>query len=149
MPYQQRNTIVAVFTNLIVMSVFVWWVWGLHAEGAFAGADGLAVWAQTVLWIIPASVVATIILTIVFNIIFAIITREPNPSFVVDERDRVISNKGMMTTIAVASAGFIAAVGALAFGWEAFWALNIILGGFALADLAGSVTKLALYRRGY
>jgi len=149
MTHEERNTYVAIFTNLFVMGYFIMRLIRLDGEGAFDAPDGLAVWAQTVLWIIPASIVMTIVLTIVFNILFAIATREESPSFVVDERDKMIGRRGMMATIFVASGGFILALIALAFGWTAFFALNVILFAFAGGDLFGSLFKLFFYRRGY
>jgi len=148
MSYQERNTLVAIFVNVSVMAGFAWLIWTRYGEGAFAEADGLAIWAQTVLWIIPASIVATIVVTIVFSIVFAIATREADADTVVDERDRSIGIKGMRVTMVVASAGFIGAMVALAVGWPAFAAFNIILAGFALGDLLGSATRLVLYRGG-
>jgi len=149
MSYEERNTIVALFTNLSVMTLLTLRLLSLHQGGAFAGPAALELWAQNVLWIIPASIVAAIILSILFNIGFAIVTREKNPDFVVDERDKAFGIKAMQTTIVVASAGFIGALGALAMGWQALIAFNIILGAFALGDLSGNVLKLFLYRRGY
>lgn len=148
MSYEERNTLVAIFVNVGVVAGFVWLIVSMQGEGAFAGGDGLRVWARTVLWIIPVSIVATIVVTIIFNIVFAIATREMDPDTVVDERDRSISIMGMRVTMVVASVGFIGALGALAVGWPAFIALNIILAGFALGDLCGSLTRLVLYRRG-
>jgi CHASE2 domain-containing sensor protein len=118
----------------------------MYGEGAFAGDEGLAVWARTVLWVIPASVVASIVVTILFNIVFSIATQDEDPDTTVDERDRSISIKGMRVTMVVASAGFIGALAMLALGWSPLIGLNVILAGFALGDLSGSVTRMALYR---
>ena len=148
MGYEERNTLVAIFVNVSVVAGFVWLILSMQGEGAFAGSDGLTVWARTVLWIIPASIVATIVITIVFNIVFAIATREADVDTVVDERDRSISILGMRVTMVVASVGFIGALVMLAVGWPVFLALNLILAGFALGDLCGSLTRLFLYRRG-
>jgi len=148
MTHQERNTYVAIFTNLFVMAYLILRLIRLDGEGAFAGPDALAVWAQTVLWIIPASVVLSIVLTIVFNILFAIATRDRHPDFVVDERDKKIGLRGMIVTGVVASGGFILALIALAFGSAAFLALNVTLFAFAAGDLAGNLAKLYLYRWG-
>ena len=148
MTYEERNNLVAILTNILVMGWLTARLLGMNGEGAFGGPDGLAVWAQTVLWVIPASVGVTIIATILFNILFAIATRDENPSFIIDERDRQIAIRGMVTTMIVASAGFIGALIALAFGWTALLALTVILYGFAAGDLIGSIVKLVLWRRG-
>lgn len=150
MTYEERNNFVAILTNLVINFYFLSLVLPKALAGEYDGAGGLAAWAQAVLWIIPASIVATIIATILFNIAYAIITRDPNPSYVVDERDKSIAVTGLRVTLVVGSAGFILAIVALAFfGWTAMGALLLIYGGFAGGDLAGNVTKLYLYRRGY
>lgn len=149
MTYTERNNFVAIFNNLVVSGYFVWRILGMYQQGAFDGPDGLALWAQTVLWVIPISIAATIVLTILFNIVFAIAVRESNPEMVSDERDKLFGNRAMLTTMAVASAGFILSLVILALGWTAFLALNLILAGFALADFAGNIVKLVSYRRGY
>lgn len=149
MTYEDRNNLVAIFNNLIVSGYFVWRIYGMYLEGAFEGPDGLSLWAQTVLWVIPVSIAATIVLTIAFNIVFAIAVRDPNPEMVSDERDRQFGRRSIMTSVFVASAGFILSLVLLALGGEVFYALNLILVGFVLADLSGSLVKFISYRRGY
>lgn len=149
MTYQERNNLVAIFNNLIVSGYFTWRIYGMYLEGGFDGPVGLTIWAQTVLWVIPVSIIASIILTIVFNIVFAIAARDPNPEMVSDERDRQFGSRSIVTAVIVASAGFILALVVLALGFDVFYALNLILVGFVLADLIGSLVKLISYRRGY
>lgn len=146
MSYEERNTVAAIVVNLCVVAFFAWLIMSMYGDGAFAGDEGLAVWARTVLWVIPASVVASIVVTILFNIVFSIATQDEDPDTTVDERDRSISIKGMRVTMIVASAGFIGALALLALGWSPLIGLNVILAGFALGDLGGSVTRMALYR---
>jgi hypothetical protein len=148
MPYQERNIVVAIFTNLVIVIYFALRIYGMFQDGQFDGAGGLMLWARTILWMIPVSIVATIIATILFNIFYAILTNQPKPSFVVDERDRAIEITGMKVTVVVISAGFMAAMVALAFGWTAFIVFNVILFSFAMADLGGNLVKLTMYRFG-
>lgn len=149
MTYEERNNLIAIVTNLLINGWIGWRVWGMYQAGEFAGPDALMVWARTVLWVVPASVVLTIILTVVFTILFAIATRDENPSVVVDERDKIFGRRGIIAAVAVASSGFFLAVGALALGWSAFAAFNILYVGFALGSLAGNVLILGSYWRGY
>lgn len=148
MPFKQRNAYVAIFINIIVIGFFAMRINTLYQGGEFSGPDALSIWAKTVLWMIPVSIIATIILTILFNIIYAIITHQPKPSFVVDERDRNIEINGMRVTLVVSSAGFILSLIALAFGWSAFSVFNVLLFSFAIGDLGGNLSKLIIYRRG-
>ena len=146
MTHTERNTLIAILINLGIIYVFGSRLWDLHQSGAFAAADGLAVWAKAVLWMIPVSIGATIIGTILFEILYAIATNNPNPETITDERDHQISNFGMKVTIVVASAGFIGALIGLAYGWSAVGALSLILAGYALGDLIGNLARMARYR---
>jgi len=149
MSYEGRNTVVALVTNLCVVTFFAWRLLALHRQGAFDGPSGLATWAQCVLWIIPASVGVSIVLAVLLPVLAALVWRDDASSFVVDERDKAFAIKAMSATIVVASAGFILALVVLAWGRSALLAFNIILAAFALGDLAGSLAKLYFYRRGY
>lgn len=148
MSHEERNTLVAILVNLSMAGWMTWRIAAMQGAGRFDGPDGLAVWARTVLWVIPVGIVVTIAAVILFNIVFAIATRDENPSFVTDERDRLIGIQGMRVTLVVASAGFLGALVALALGTGAFAVLNAILASFAAGDLLGSLAKLRLYRRG-
>jgi len=148
MTHQERNNLVAIINSLLVTGFFATRIFQMYQQGAFEGPDGLAIWAQTVLWIIPASIIGSIVLTILFNIFYAIATNNSKPSFVVDERDKMLSNRSMITTMIVVSAGFILSLVALAFGWPSFVVLNMILLSFAVGDLIGSLVKLVMYRWG-
>ncbi|RYG92875.1 hypothetical protein EU803_01860 [Loktanella sp. IMCC34160] len=146
MTHTERNTLIAILINLGIIFVFGSRLWALHETGAFDAADGLTVWAKTVLWMIPVSIGATIVGTILFEILYSIATNNPKPELISDERDHQISIYGMRVTMVVASAGFIAALVGLAFGWTAVAALSLILAGFALGDLTGNLARMARYR---
>lgn len=149
MTHEERNNIVGIVIGLIVMIFLATKLSGMNNAGAFDGADAIKIWARTVLWVIPFSIVAMIVMTILFNIIFAIVTNNKNPSFVVDERDKQINSLGAKVTSGIMGAGFILALLLLAyFDWRAIGALNIMFFTFAIADFLGNVTKLVLWRRG-
>ena len=146
MPSEQRNTIVSQLTSLIVNAYFFWRIAGMFADGTSEAEDGLQIWAQTVLWVVPVSLVATIALTILASILHGIFTGETKGLFVKDERDRQFELWGMGATMAMAVAGFLGSMTLLALGYSPFIAFNVIYLSFALGDLAGSVLKLAMYQ---
>lgn len=147
MTHSEKNTIASFLSTLLVTGIFAWILWRMADDGRFAGPDGLTAWARTVLWMMPVGIIATIAATIGFNILAAVAERDPSPSFVVDERDRMIGSAGMKVAMCVASTGFILAIITLALGWTALAILNLILFSFAAADLLSSLAKLILYRR--
>ena len=146
MPSEERNTIVSLITSLLVNAWFIRRIMAMFADGTSTAPDGLQIWAQTLLWVIPVSIGATILLTILASILHGIFTGETRGSFVKDERDRQFELWGLGATMALAVAGFLGSMILLALGYSPFIAFNIIYLSFALGDIAGSVLKLALYR---
>lgn len=149
MTQDERNAIVAIFSNIIISGYVIFHILSRYRAGDFSGADGIQLWAQSISWFVLLSIVVNIVAAIVFAILHAIATRDPDPSSLVDERDDKIRARGHTVIMAVASTGLILAIALLAFGKTAFIALNIILASFALADLLGNIVRVALYRRGY
>ena len=84
-----------------------------------------------------------------FNIGYAIVTGNPKPSFLVDERDHLFDRRSSTAVVICAGGGFILAVVALAFGWSAFIGFNIIYFAMALGSLSADIIKFISYRRGY
>lgn len=149
MSYQDRNNVVSILVNLLVNGYIVIRLLDMNASGMFDGADAANVWARTVVWVIPISIVATIVGTILFAIGHAIVTNNPKPSFVVDERDRHIDQRGLIAVVVFAACGFISMIVALAFGWSALVGLNILYFAMALGSMASDLVKFISYRRGY
>jgi hypothetical protein len=149
MSYEERNAWVELFANVLIISFFGYRVWTLSGEGAFGGANGLTVWARTVLWMIPVSIVVTIVLTILFNIGAAVAMRDHDPGFVSDERDKRFGSRGMIAAIVVASAGWVIGLVLLALGGTALVTFNVILFAFAFGAFASQAVRLYFYRRGY
>ncbi|MBL4812388.1 MAG: hypothetical protein JKX69_08575 [Rhodobacteraceae bacterium] len=149
MTHEERSNLIAIFSALAVIIYLALKLSGMNEAGAFAGPDAVKIWARTVLWIIPISIVSMIVLTILATILFAIVTNTPDPVLIVDERDRQIGSWGTKVSILAVSAGFIMSIIALAFfGWTALAALNCIFFSFAIGDLFGNLTKMFLWRRG-
>jgi len=149
MSYEERNAWAAMLVNVLIVGYFGWKVITMNADGAFAGPDGPTIWARTVLWMIPASIVATIVLTIVFNIAAGVAARGENPDYTTDERDKRFSARSMITAMIVISLGWLGGLILLAMGGAVLVTLNVVLFGFAAGSFASDVTKIFFYRRGY
>lgn len=148
MTHEERNTIFALLVNVLVNGYIIIKLLGLSSAGAFAGPDALQVFARTVLWVIPISIVATLVFTVLGNILIAIILREPKPDFTVDERDKQFQMRAMGATLFGAAAGFIIALIGLAFGWSALTAFLVLYFSFAGGDFFGNIVKFLSYRCG-
>ncbi|WP_127103897.1 hypothetical protein [Pararhodobacter zhoushanensis] len=147
MSFTQRSIIAELVSSLIVVALFAWLITTRHAAGAFDGPEGLTQWARQVLWMIPASIAVSIVVTVLLAVAYHATTRAKFDDLV-DERDRMITGWGWKVTAIVISAGFVAALAALAWGASAFLALNLMLGAFALGDLSGNAAKLLRYGLG-
>ncbi|MEO8242083.1 MAG: hypothetical protein ABI832_07190 [bacterium] len=143
---EERNTWVALISSLIVNAWFYRQIWIMFHNGTSLAPDGLQIWARTVIWVIPVSIIVTIVLTILASMLYAVVTGERAAAFMKDERDRQFQLWGLGVTMIVCVAGFLAAMTSLALGTSGFVAFTLIYFGFSLGDLAGNLLKLALYR---
>ncbi len=148
MEYEERNALGGVISTCAVTGWFGGRLLGQHRDGAFNGSDGVTLWAQSVLWMVPASMAICIGAIILIHVAHAILTATPHQGVLTDERDTAIGRRAMQMTLVVASVGFIAAIAALAAGWSALAGMNIVLAGFVAGDLSGNLFKLAIYRLG-
>jgi len=147
MTYQQKNTAAAFWGVLAGFAVYgIWGAVQLQA-GHFAGPEGLALMAKGVLAMIAGTIVLTVAGSILFNITTAMRDRDNGATFVSDERDRAIEMRGKQVGEVIGGVGLCLAMAGLALGIGAFWALNIIVAGFAFGAMAGSLWQLCLYRR--
>jgi len=145
MSFAERTVWAEFLSTLAVIAVFAWLIAARHAAGAFAGPDWAMAWARQVLWMIGLGIAVAIAVSVLFAILWRVVTGE-EPDDLVDERDRLISGHGWKVALIVTSAGFVAALGALALGAGPFAALNGMLASFALGDLAGNCARLLRYR---
>ena len=145
---EERNIWVALVSSLIVNSYFLRRIWTMFHDGTSTAPDGLQIWAQTMLWVVPAAILMTIGLTIVAAILQAMVTGDEKVVFLKDERDRKFELFGLGATMALMVAGFLGSMVALAFGQSGFLAFTLIYLTFFLGDLAGNLVKIGLYRCG-
>ncbi len=149
MNHQVKNTYAGLFSGILMFGFYFWRISYLHGQGRFEGADAMSLLAKTFLLMIPSGIVFTIVFMIIFSIIFAIATNDASPSFVVDERDRMIELRALRISYYIFGAGFIGSMIALALGYTAFTVFNLIIGSLMLATIAEGLIQLAMHRRGY
>ena len=145
---EERNVWVALVSSLIVNALFASRIRGMFRDGTATAPDGLQIWAQTILWVVPAAIVVTIALTILAAILQAMVTGDDRVIFLKDERDRQFELWGLGATMLFMVFGFFGSMIGLAFGVSAFVAFNLVYLTFFLGDLAGNLVKLGLYRCG-
>jgi hypothetical protein len=142
MSFEERNSLIGIVTDLLVISLFVWQITAQTAAGAFDGPDAYSAWARLVLTMIVVSIAVTILI----NIALGLITGQKMPPHLVDERDRQIRLRGAQVTLLLTSGVFLGGVALLALNFSLFAVLNVMLSAFAVGTVTGSFTKLALQR---
>lgn len=146
MSFEERNALIGIVTDLLVIGLFIWQITAQTAAGAFDGPDPYVAWARLVLTMIVVSIAASIVVTILINIALRLITGQKMPPHLVDERDRQIRLRGAQVTLLLTSGVFLGGVGLMALNYSLFTVLNVMLSAFAVGTLTGSLTKLALQR---
>ena len=147
MTFAERTLWAEIVTSLAVIALFVWLIWGAAAQGRFDGPDGPMLWARQVLWMVPVGIAVALAVSVLMAIGYRLITGE-DPDALIDERDRAIRATGWKVTAGAMSAGFVAALVALALGAPLMAGLNGMLASFALGDTIGNLAKIARYRQG-
>lgn len=143
---EHRNIWAALLSGLIVNAYFFHRIWGMFGDGTSTAPNAMQLWARTIIWAIPANILATVIMTILVSIVVGITTGEKSIPALKDERDRLFQLWGLGVTMAFTVIGFVTAVLCLAFGQSGFLAFNFVYLGCAIGDMAGNSLKLVLYR---
>ena len=144
MSHQERASVVGIVIGLVLNGYVSVRLWQLFGSGALSGEDAPMVWAQAIVWVIPAAVA----IAIVSSILFAIAAKDSKRNAITDERDRLFQYRGMCVTLIAIAFGFIGMVVALAVGWSAVVGLTLLYASAAIGDLLGQTVRLASYRIG-
>jgi heme/copper-type cytochrome/quinol oxidase subunit 2 len=147
MSYGERDALTGLITSLIVMGLLYWLLSAQHAAGDFSGPDGLQVWAQSVLLLVCASIGIAICVAIVFHIAYTSLSGEKTDDRR-DERDRDIDRRALTWAWYLLSLGLLGVIITLAFGDNAFSAINKVLALCIVSEAFKDGAKLVLYRRG-
>ncbi len=149
MTYTEKNTVVSMLTGMVVFGIYGSKLYQLYLEGRFEAADAGVLMGKSVLYMIAASILITILTSILFSIAHAMATGEKKPSFVVDERDKLIELKAMQFSFIVFSFGFVGSAIALVFEAAPLMVIFATITSMFAASIAGDIFKLVCYRRGY
>jgi uncharacterized membrane protein len=149
MSFQERNVFTGLLVGLGFLVAYTMMVPMAVQAGAFDGPAPVMAVARKTLWIIGGSIVVTIVATILVEILYAIVTNNPDPEQLVDERDRQIERNGDRIGGHLAAVVFVGALIALAMGTAPLWGLIIITYGFYFGSMLSTLIRLYLHRRGY
>ncbi|MFD0698993.1 hypothetical protein ACFQZT_33500 [Paenibacillus sp. GCM10027628] len=147
MSYQEKKNIVSLISAIVVFGTYCWNVYLRYNETNMEGAELFHFWGAAFLILIPVTMVARMIIEIIFIIINRIATKEKAPSFA-DELDKIIELKAIRISYFVFIFGFLIAMGSLVLhATPSSMFIILFLSGF-IADVAGIIWRLYLYRKG-
>ncbi|MFN4192084.1 MAG: hypothetical protein ACK4FR_04015 [Tabrizicola sp.] len=146
MSYGEREALSGLVTSLIVIGLFLLRLSGQQAAGAFAGPDGLQLWARSVLVLIGWAIGIAIAVAILSAVLHGILTGEKSDDRR-DERDRDIDRRALTWAWYLLSFGLLGIIIGLAFGESAFWAMNMVLALCLGSETFKDAVKVILYRR--
>ena len=152
MSYNSKRTIVSMAAGNILIAAYILYV------RANTPAN-LKAWAITMLAFLGIAIAASIAIQILFHIVLAAELAVKNrddkeaerilaSATAEDEREKLIGLKASRIGYTAAGIGFMVALAALAFGLSAVTALHILLGSFALGNIAEGFAGIILHERG-
>jgi len=144
MPLLLKSTYVHVFTSIVIFATYGYWVFGILGVEYFTGPNALVRIGKSIAALIVAGYAFEILLTLAIvgkqSFKEARIGVDP-----IDERDKQILYKSLVTSHFVLCGGLFLSVAALALGVEAFWVFHAIVFAFLLSVVAELGTKLFHY----
>ena len=149
MSYQEKNVTVALVSHLLIFIYYSVNLLPIVQSGEWVANKLYALW----LVVIGASILVTIIGSILTNILLTIVEairsrKYEDPRFITDERDHLIELKGIRIEYITYSLGVLSSIFAFIFGQPPLMMISMIFAFGILAEIAGDIAKITLYRRG-
>jgi hypothetical protein len=151
MSFQQKNITVSLVNFLLILGFYVIRVTQLIRTESFTLDKIIWVWIIIAVMAIVVTIIGTILTHIISTIIEAVRTGNENPQVedVQDERDELIDLKGTRVTHTVYSLSVFLAMLAFAFGKPALVMFTLLILCGIIAQIAGDIFRLRLYRKGF
>ncbi len=147
MSYREKESIVNIFSGILITAIFAWVVYQRHLAGDFDLINDYSQWGTILLYFMGISVAARIVIYIIFNIFNVIATGEEELP-VTDERDKLINLKGTRNAYYTFSVGMLLGFLSLAVGMPVFTVFGAFIISALLGEIVENCTKICLYRKG-
>jgi ABC-type amino acid transport system permease subunit len=149
MSYQEKNVTVALVSHLLILVYYLFNLLPIIQSGEWIASKLYALW----LVVIGATILVTIIGSILTNIILSIFEairsqKYEDPRFITDERDHLIELKGIRIEYITYSIGVLLSIFVFIFGQPPLMMISLIFVFGILAEIAGDIAKITLYRQG-
>ncbi|MDA3893653.1 MAG: hypothetical protein PF517_18470 [Salinivirgaceae bacterium] len=147
MTYQEKRSIVNIFSGLIIAIIYGLFVFHRHQQGRFDLTLDYKVWGIIFLIFIGVSIIARIIIYIIFHIINTITTKEVEIP-ISDEREKMINLKARSNAYHTFSLSFIAAFVLLAMGKPFYWMFIVFIISGILSEIVENTSQIYYHRKG-
>ncbi len=147
MSYPEKESIINIFSGLLITSIFSWIIYQRHLNGNFDLTTDFKTWGVIFLIFMGVSIVARIIIYIIFHIINTIATQETDLP-VTDERDKLIKLKATRNSHYAFMLSFIFGFILLAVGWPVYTLFIVFVVSGLISEIVENGSQLYYYRRG-
>ena len=147
MSSQERTIVVSLISALICFAIYLYYMNDMYIAGDFSGAGAGALLGQSVFYLIGLSIIVSILASILVAIVNAAVTGE-NEKDLSDERDKVISLRGLQVSFIFFASCYISNMFALAWGRNTIFTIFLTICFMFASSVVGDLVKLYFYRRG-
>ncbi|MDH5506168.1 MAG: hypothetical protein OEZ02_02980 [Anaerolineae bacterium] len=148
MTYQEKNITVFLMNNILIFGYYLTNVVRMVQENSFNSLNIFSLWGAVIVLMIIITIISVIVTQIVFAIIHQIKTNE-EPTFIEDERDKLIELRGTRNAYGVFSLGVFAAMLSLVLGQPSLVMFNLLIASSFASEIFGNISRLYFYRRGF
>lgn len=150
MSYKEKSIAISLVSYLMILGYYLVQVRRMIQAGGLVASELFALWAVVIVATILVNILGNILASIVLAITHAIQTgSEQVERYVEDERDRLIDLKGTKIAYITFSIGVFIAMLTYMLGQSGLVMFALIIFFSSLAEIVGSISQIALYRRGF
>lgn len=157
MSFQEKNIAVSLGSFILILGIYLIRLFQIFQDGGLNSTSVFRLWGIVIVLAIIFTVIATILTHIVSAIIQAVVqaikTGEKEPDVEIDnlqdERDKLIDLRGTKVTYTVSSVGVALAMLTYVLGQTPLVMFTLLIFFGLVAQIAGDISRLMLYRRGF
>jgi hypothetical protein len=150
MSYQEKNVTVSLMSFVLILGYYLFNVLRMQQQGGLVADWLFRLWATVIVGGILVNIFGSILTNIALSILHAIrMGGKEEERFIEDERDHLISLKGTRASYIVFSIGVLLGMLAFAFGQSPLVMFSLLILSGLVAEIAGNLAQIYLYRRGF
>ena len=147
MSYQEQQSIVNIFSGLLITAIFGWIVYQRQVAGMYDLSTDFQQWGKLFLLFAGISVGVRIVIMIIYHIIWAIATRQEDAPDD-DERDKIIKLKATRNGHYAFIIPFVGAFAGLAFGMPVWGLFIAFIAAGLISEITENGSQIYYYRKG-